>query len=232
MPQKLSEVQQSLLITRLLQEPSDTKLAQEFGIHRKSIWRLRQKHAVQHSSTIDRRRERETTLPPAGVPVPDVSLPPTSPLPIIPTDQNPKVPNSDIKPSAPKVVVESESTTLSYFAVQIFGFENFKAVVKVVLEAASKQGLLFRKLQVLDVTSIGAFKFIRFRADLQDINSLANGLIDRGVIFQNGGTYFVHFVDGRNGKVPASTMCAVSKVGFGQTFVGTRIKRWKAQFAA
>lgn len=231
MPQKLSEEQRSLLITRLSQEPSDTKLADEFGIHRKSIWRLRQKNVDPQGSKSAKRKERETTLPPAGVPVQDVSLPPTSPLPVIPMDQNPKVPNSDIKPTAHKAV-EPESTTLSYFAVQIFGYENFKAVVKAVLEAAHKQGLLFRQLQVLDETSIGALKFIRFRADLQDVNSLVNGLANRGVVYGMGGIYFAHFVDGRNGKVPASTMCSVSKVGFGQSYVGTKIKRWRAQFAA
>jgi hypothetical protein len=57
-------------------------------------------------------------------------------------------------------------------------------------------------------------------------------LADRGNILDIMGTYNVRFPNGRTGKYPASTMCAAPKIGFGQTYAGTRIKRWKQQFAA
>jgi hypothetical protein len=127
-----------------------------------------------------------------------------------------------------KVVVEAAPWV--YFAIESLRGENFKHVTQIVLEAADKRGILFRRLQVLDIISVGAKAFVRFRADMANLQPVVNELKDRGVIHEFGGGYVVHLVDGRKAKFSMAIMCSVPKAGFGQLFVGTRIKRWKQQF--
>lgn len=120
----------------------------------------------------------------------------------------------------------------AYFGVEILRGETTKDVASTVLNAADRAGNLFRKLQVLDTTLVGTVAFVRFRSDLTGAYALLRSLTSRGVIVEMGGAYITHLSNGRSGRIPTSTMCSAVKIGFGQVYAGTKIKRWRQQFAA
>lgn len=306
-PVKLSAAQLTALIEKLPGEPSDTKLAIEFGIHRKSIWRVRQAQASSKAASVEAVSVKSNVV--AVQPVTPIVKDPSGPnsvwggdgtltvlsqispsIPKPPTKRTPKPrplkkppehqiaievapivaaetdalvppiaepiveepivvepvkpilrvvetirPPAEATPPAEaegvpfsKVVVEAAPWI--YFAIESLRGENFKHVTQIVLEAADKRGILFRRLQVLDIISVGAKAFVRFRADMANLQPVVNELKDRGVIHEFGGGYVVQLVDGRKAKFSMATMCSVPKAGFGQLFVGTRIKRWAKQF--
>jgi len=100
------------------------------------------------------------------------------------------------------------------------------------MQAAETRGALFRKLQVMDLVSVGTVTFVRFRSDLANPGAVLTNL-NRGFISFLDGNYRITFADGRQGvKFPTTIMCSVQKVGFGQTFAGPKIKRWAQQFAS
>jgi hypothetical protein len=159
--------------------------------------------------------------PKAPIPVPiplSVALPPLQPKPIRKSDVMPKV--------------DTEAVALSnYFSVHILRGESYRTVSKLVLDAAEADGVLFRKLQVMDIHAVGTTPFVRFRSDV-DLTRILSKLEGRGTITVDPatGSYMARFVDGRGGKYPTSVMNAAPKLGFGQIFAATRIKRWRAQF--
>jgi len=310
-PVKLSAAQLTALIEKLPGEPSDTKLAIEFGVHRKSVWRVRQAQASSKAASVEASSVKSNVVAvqpvtpivrdpsgPDSVWGPDGTLtvlsqkvapsilkPPTKRT---PTKRTPKprplnkppehqvaievaleaAIDALVPPIAESIVEESiveepvkpilrvvetirppaeatppaeaegvpfskvvvEAAPWVYFAIESLRGENFKHVTQIVLEAADKRGILFRRLQVLDIISVGAKAFVRFRADMANLQPVVNQLKDRGVIHEFGGGYVVHLVDGRKAKFSMAIMCSVPKAGFGQLFVGTRIKRWKQQF--
>jgi hypothetical protein len=221
--------QHAQLLSRLATE-SDTQLSKAFGISRKSIWRVRQSLLNPKP-----KKMQNEIAPPAPVePIPVRAIPQVDPVPEV-AAREPQVPVSASKPvfEAPKVEVESVDYS-THFAVQLNRGENYKNVVAQVLNEANKLGILFRKIQVLDVTSIGTSNFVRLRSDLPNAHTIVARFLQEGraVVSQVGGQYLLRFPNGRNGKVPSTTMCAANRPGFGQTYVGTKIKRWKAQFEA
>lgn len=225
----LTEDRRKELVARLATEPSDTKLSNEFGISRKTIWRMRQALKTRTDIPVPSESQVMRKVEVPAAPQPKATMPTTEPEAAVP----------EVAPSAPPVredprpKVDVEPVVLStYFAVQLLRGENSKDVAHVVLTSADAKGILFRKLQVLDLCSVGAFSFVRFRSDMNDAFEIVRTLTSRGIIVELGGAYTVQFPNGRQGKYPTSTMCSAPKVGFGQVYAGTRIKRWKQQFAA
>jgi hypothetical protein len=177
---------------------------------------------------------RKVDVPAA--PEPEAPMPATEPEAVVQPVVPPVVPPTPAAPAVredPRPKVDVEPVTLNtHFAVQILRGESFKDVAHTVLMSADAKGVLFRKLQVLDLCSVGAFSFVRFRSDMADAFEVVRTLTNRGIIVELGGVYMVQFPSGRQGRYPTSTMCSAAKVGFGQVYAGTRIKRWKQQFAA
>jgi hypothetical protein len=224
----LSAERRQDLLSKLATEPSDTKLATEFGISRKTVWRMRQKPGAEAMPNAITPPAPAKATPPVVIPaapVPKVAIPRVMKVPVA------APPLASVHDVMPKVDVELVRLN-TYFAVQLLKGEAFKQVCQMVLTAADAQGVLFRKLQVLDITVVGNAAFVRFRSDMQDCRKVLNSLEDRANIMESGGSYSVWFPNGRTGKFPVSTMCCAPKIGFGQTYAGTRIKRWKQQFAA
>lgn len=223
MHSRLPEELRVQILDRLKSEPSDTKLASEFEVSRKTIWRLRQEPVKDKKPTPNSPKSKKMTTHQvsqsvATIPVkspPQAVLEPV-PEPVRAMDILPKV---DVAP----VVLGT------YFAIQPLRGENYKQLSAMIMEAADKKGILFRKLQVLDTITVGAFSFIRFRSDTIDIWEIVKGW-DRGVILPSLDGFQVILKGGKTGKFPAATMCTGPKIGFGQIYAGTRIKRWKQQF--
>jgi hypothetical protein len=247
---RLTDELKGQILVELHAEPSDTKLAAKYGVSRKTIWRLRQgpaplKPAIQMPAV-------KVPDPPRASAMPDEITPPPSPIAIATSVTVPPVPpvptaemgslkdppptrlarprsRSDIRP---KVDV-GPSFLNTYFAVQLLRGEDYAQVAFLVLNEAQKLGVLFRKLQVLDVASVGGSMFVRFRSDVDDAHKVVCGLLERAIITQGvDGGYYANYPSGRTGKYPTSAMCVGPKVGFGRMFVGTRIRRWRQQFAA
>lgn len=219
MPSKLSEEKLAELTSRLASE-TDTQLSRAFEVSRKTIWRLRQ--ALMKVNGTEVAKPAKITLAPPLV---------ARPAPV----ERAKEPPLPLSPAAsvlPKVDVEP--TVLStYFGVQILRGDTQKTLIEKILMVADRQGLLFRKIQVLDQVAFGAQTFLRVRSDLPDAMPVVSDLAkDRAIIAHIQGTYIAQFPDGRTGKVPTSTMCSSLKTGFGQVYAGTRIKKWKTQFKA
>jgi len=154
-----------------------------------------------------------------------------------PADAKPK-PEVITKPK-PEVIAKpilgsytsvKNTETLVFFAVQLLRRENYKDVTQAVLVAAKNANILFQHIQVLDIPVIGSTAFVRFRADIKDVVAVMKRLKDRAFIIANSTAFTLYFPDGRTGKPPASLMCAVPKLGFGQIYAGTQIKRWEYQF--
>lgn len=125
---------------------------------------------------------------------------------------------------------DAEQPVLRNFAVQALRGESYREVAQVVLQTAESRKELFRKLEVMGIMTVGTAAFVRFRADVADVHRVCKGLERRAYIVEVGGTYTVSFVDGRTGKVPATTMCLGPQVGFGMSYAGPKIVRWKQQF--
>lgn len=143
------------------------------------------------------------------------------------------IPQPVIKPESVLPKVNAEPVSLStYFSVQILRGENFREVVEAVLTAADSLKVLFRQLQVLEVSTVGTTPFLRLRTDCTEIQRVLEAMAERSHISVDVSTanYVVKFTSGRTGKYPTSTMCTPPKLGFGQVFAGTRIQRWKQQF--
>jgi hypothetical protein len=222
---KLSDELRQKIISRLSMESSDTVLAKEFGVHRKTIWRLRQ---IPHVKS-------DEIIPPPSKELAPIEIPPVSPVPEIPERSIP-APRPE-KPSKLNQETSKETDILSptelhtYFAVQILKRENYKDVVQTVLSAADANKILFRKIQVLDVNPVGATNFVKFRSDVADASGIVKNLEGRAFIIKIDGSFIVHFPNGRiGGKYPIFGMCSTPKIGFGHTFAGTRVKRWRYQF--
>jgi hypothetical protein len=163
------------------------------------------------------------------MPIPQKAQPKVETLP--PPPPAPPEPVTPKQAVAPKVDVEPVVLG-SYFAIQILRGESYRDVVKAFLFAAEESGVLFRKLQVMDIMAIGTTAFVRIRSDVADLSKVLEKMTNRSrVSADSTGSYVVNFQDGRSGKYPTTTMNSSHKLGFGQTFVGTRIQRWKQQFA-
>lgn len=120
----------------------------------------------------------------------------------------------------------------TYFAAQLLRCEHIKDVANAIMQVAEARGVLFRKLQVLDLISVGTTSFVRFRTDLADPAAVLTGL-NRGFISFSEGNYRITFADGRQGvRFPTTSMLSVQKSGFGQTYAGPKVKRWAQQFAS
>lgn len=179
----------------------------------------------------------ESILPPPPAVLEPVVIPPQTLISAAPAAPEPVLTKSVM----PKVDVEPVVFG-SYFSIQILRCESYRDVAAAVLTAADQQGVLFRKLQVLDIMAVGTTAFVRFRSDMlsiptvsgtpSDLDKVLKALTNRSQVAVDPATggYVVRFQDGRRGKYPTSTMNASAKLGFGQTFAGTRIKLWASQF--
>lgn len=241
----LTEEKRQALLAKLSEEPSDTKLATEFGVSRKTVWRLRQTPV--EAPIVE--SKRHATFPPAP-PEPLVVSIPTPPPPKLEVEPEPEPvpePTPEPVPERPKPAakikrtedvlpkVDVEPVVLgTYLAIQMLRGENYKFVVERVLAEADILNILFRKIQVLEIITVGTGTFVRLRMDLPSPHLLLAAMLKSGraTIDMANGTGFISFPGGRHGKYPTSSLCAMPKIGFGQIYAGTRIKRWKAQFAA
>lgn len=223
------------ILAKLSAETSDTRLSEEFEVSRKTIWRLRQ----QQGAMPTKQRTVLKPLPPPptkrltgssllkklekangkATPVAAVTTVAAPSLKARPVDVDPR-PKVDVVPTVMG----------SYFGVQILLRESYKDVANLIISTAQSKGSLFRKLQVLDLQTIGTMPFIRFRSDIEDPYAVLKHL-PRGIIVPIHGTYTVFFTGGRTGKFPTSTMCSPAKTGYGHIYAGTRIKLWRQQFA-
>jgi len=204
----ITEKTRKKIIAHLSSEPSDQKLAQRYKTSRKTVWRLRK----EVMGTVEPEPETEKMQEPVvdSTPVPSTI----------------KILDSVM----PKV--DAEPVVLAtYFALQAMRGESYTHVAKAVMEASEKAGVLFRKLQVMDVTSIGGTQFIRFRSDLTQAQEVLQTMPERAhVVSDASGNYVVRFASGRTGKYPSSLMNTPPKLGLGRVLAGTRIRNWGRQF--
>ncbi len=123
----------------------------------------------------------------------------------------------------------------TYFAAQLKTAEQPIHVAEAVLNAAKDASILFRRLEVLDIITIGAARFVRMRTEIVNPFPIFDRLYSegRGVISsKHGGEYVALLVGGREGKVSNLLMHASPKLGQSRMFRGTRIKHWERQFEA
>jgi hypothetical protein len=203
------------ILSKLPGEPSDTVLSKEFGVSRKTIYRLRKLLP-----------KREKIRPPPPPKVEDVPPIGTPPVPAIPESKEEPPPESAVKP---KVTMSSVQLG-TYFAIQLLQGENYMDVAYAVTAAADSAGILFRKLQVLDLPTFGTTNFVRFRSDIEDIRAVIKSLGRESYIIQESSAFIARLPNGRKGKYSTSAMLAAPRMGLGQVFFGTRVKRWEHQF--
>jgi len=230
------EVRQAIL-SRLPDEPSDTKLAKSFGVSRKTIWRLRKtfrKDAINPPPLTD--------VPPVKIPatpVPEFPPPKELPLSELPLPRNALMPE-EVSPSDPIYQKPKRSSRITlaprarvsmgtYFAVERLRGENYKDVAYVVTEAADALKILFRKIQVLDTPAIGVTNFVRFRADIEDVFPIIKRL-GRSYVVPDVEGFRVNINGGKKGRYPTAAMCSPARMGMGHTFSGTQLKRWIYQY--
>jgi len=134
----------------------------------------------------------------------------------------------DLMPKVDAVPVH----TNTFFGIQILRTDrSYRELAKLVCELAAQEGFLFRKLQVLDVTPVGSTSLVRFRTDLQDVEAILGLITGRAVAFSDpNGVYQVKFPNGKIGKLASAIMCTPAQPGFGDWYVGPKIKDWETQF--
>lgn len=123
--------------------------------------------------------------------------------------------------------------TPTYFAVEIkTSYEKAPDLAKIVLTTAKGLGILFRRLEAMDVIEIGSTKFMRFRTDLTPALPLADALFEsgRGVIALSVGGGYRMRTKTKEGTIPSTTLLAVPRAAGVKTFRGTKIKLWERQF--
>jgi hypothetical protein len=123
----------------------------------------------------------------------------------------------------------------TYFAAQLKTAEKAVHVAEAVMKAAKAADILFRRLEVLDIVTIGTTRFVRMRSEIVNPFPILDRLYHegRGVISsKHGGEYVALLVGGREGKVSNILMHASPKLGQSRMFRGTRIKHWERQFEA
>jgi hypothetical protein len=149
---------------------------------------------------------------------------------------DPTKPSAASAPFEPPVkLAPSEVIPLGHhFAVQLHRGETQPRVAEAVLYTADKMKLSFRKLQTLDILSVGALHYVRMRTDLPEQGALIDRFLREGraVISQMSGIYLARFPDGRIGRVPASSIQIAARMGQDKLYKGTKIKRWEQQFEA
>jgi hypothetical protein len=233
MQNNLTDEVRRAVLSKIPEEPSDTKLAKAFGISRKTIWRLRKTLKRNEIIPPPLKKAKRTKLdsllsiPKVVEKEPEIKVTPEVKEPI----SEIKVALQYEKPKPEPILKSNVVQLITHFAIQLLRRENFKDVAYEVISAAASAKILFRKLQVLDdQLSIGATTFVRFRADIQDIHPLIEHLKERAYICVENDAFVVQFPDGRKGKYPSSIMCATPHMGPNHFFAGTRIARWKYQF--
>jgi hypothetical protein len=130
--------------------------------------------------------------------------------------------------------VDIESIALNtYFGVELFRSEDSSVAARQVCNVADEVKTLFRRLEVMDVLTIGGRRFARCRADLLNPYPMLDLVFFRGrAVIQAGekGFYFVRFPGGRFGPVPQTTMHGLPMVGQRMTFRGPKLKNWESAF--
>lgn len=125
--------------------------------------------------------------------------------------------------------------TPTYFAVEVkTSYEKTIDLAKVVLTVAKAQGILFRRLEAMDVIEIGSTKFMRFRTDLQPATQLVDAILNegRGVIAANAAGGYELRSRTKNGPVPSTRILSTPRAAGTKMFRGTKIKLWERQFDA
>lgn len=120
---------------------------------------------------------------------------------------------------------------MPFAAVEIKQGETAHGVVKAVMDEASAKGCKFSSFELLGILTLGRIKFIRFRTDsktLQDVLLTLN----RGVVYQNGGGYFIRFPEesGKHAPVNILTMTSVGEFGIKRLYRGPGVQYWERQF--
>jgi hypothetical protein len=117
------------------------------------------------------------------------------------------------------------------FAVELLRGERPHHVAEAVIRAGKKCGKLFRRLEVLDMISLGMRSFIRFRSDLTSPVVLEQVLTEgRGVVRNHGTLGFEVRFPSRQGKVPGFMMYEATRPGIQRMYRGPKIKGWEKAF--
>jgi hypothetical protein len=123
----------------------------------------------------------------------------------------------------------------TYFAVQLKQGEQAVHVAEAVMKAAKTEGILFRRLEVLDTMSLGSMSFARMRSEIANPFPILDRLYIEGRAVVNrvqGSEYAVRLQGGRVGKVTNVLMHATAKLGQSRMYRGTKFKYWARQFEA
>jgi hypothetical protein len=121
----------------------------------------------------------------------------------------------------------------TYFAVQAKTYETARDVSRLVLQAAATVGISFKRLESMDILSVGTTNFVRFRSDVVDATPILDALEaqGRGSIRLEGIRYMLR-AKGRVGSIPTtrilSAPCVTSQQ---QVYLGTSVQQWAEQFA-
>jgi len=128
-----------------------------------------------------------------------------------------------------------EPTTDTFFAIQLRLNETPHSLAAEVLRTAAEAGILFCRLDTLDIIDVGGTDFVRFRADLINPFPILNRLlrVGRRVVGPGLGSYWLWRPSiGQGGRVPGTPMHLVPIPGHFRQYSGTRTAAWASQFEA
>lgn len=119
-----------------------------------------------------------------------------------------------------------------YAAIEMAKGETPHGTVHRFMQAAVERNLLFSRLEVLDVFTIGIRKFVRFRSDQADLDLLTQDLRkDRAVVIPNGRGYKVYIPGGQEASVPMTKMHVAPLPNYKRVYRGPKSDLWEAQFS-
>lgn len=139
--------------------------------------------------------------------------------------------------SLPPPPVDPEIQLRTYFAVQLsYTQEPYAKVVEALCQTAKGMGILFRRVETLDVIQLGMRPFLRMRSDVPEAKLLLQRLhteTGRGIVYMTTGGFEVQFppnvLGGRIAPVSSLAMHGATR-GQPMMWRGPKIKNWVLQF--
>lgn len=118
---------------------------------------------------------------------------------------------------------------MRFAALEIRPGETAHQVVRQFMEKAQNLNRPFNTFELLGVLTLGRIKFVRFRTDCKEQVPVLEAL-DRGYVYQDGGSYALAFPGQSPGSVSITAMQAVGDPGIRRVYRGPSVKFWERQF--
>ena len=120
----------------------------------------------------------------------------------------------------------------AYAAIEMARGETPHGTVHRFMQASVGRQLLFHRLEVLDVFTVGSRRFVRFRTDQSRLIEATEEIRQtRAVVLPNGVGYKICLPDGREAPSPTVKMHMVAMSYQKRLYRGPASDLWEAQFA-